>query len=515
MIFLKIVKHKIFLVLILVLAFELRVYGLNWDQNQHLHPDERFLTMVAGAMQWPTTILQYFDTDKSLLNPHNIGFNFYVYGTYPIILIKYIASVLKLDDYTNLTLVGRAISALLETGTVFVVYLLGGLLAAFIYATTVLSIQLGHFFAVDPYVTFFLTLAFYYLINFKFAKVGLAWGLAIAAKISAIFFAPIVIISILFSPHKLKNLIILGLTTLITLRTAQPYLFKGWISLNPKVLANWQELKSFNKPDVWYPPATMWIHAQNYIFPLKNFLLWGAGLPLGIVMLVSVFWTLFKHRKRSTILMVIWILGFFAWQGGEFVKALRYFAHLYPLLAVTSGILLTNIIKKSKFLGVILIVLLLIWPLAFLSIYSIKHSRVVATEWIYNHIPAGSILTCEHWDDCLPLGGSRPYKILELPMFAVDSAQKWQGINHKLSQADYIVLSSSRVYGSTMTVPERYPLNYKFYSDLFSGRSNFKQVAEFTSRPNFLGLEIVDDYADETFTVYDHPKVTIFAKQKR
>ena len=38
------------LFLVLILAFVLRIYGLNWDQGNHLHPDERFLTMVASAM---------------------------------------------------------------------------------------------------------------------------------------------------------------------------------------------------------------------------------------------------------------------------------------------------------------------------------------------------------------------------------------------------------------------------------------------------------------------------------
>jgi len=41
-------------------------------------------------------------------------------------------------------------------------------------------------------------------------------------------------------------------------------------------------------------------------------------------------------------------------------------------------------------------------------------------------------------------------------------------------------------------------------------------VAEFTSYPHIkIGskqLEIIDDKADESFTVYDHPKIMIFKK---
>ena len=35
----------------LIAATYLRVVGMNWDANQHLHPDERFLTMVETALQ--------------------------------------------------------------------------------------------------------------------------------------------------------------------------------------------------------------------------------------------------------------------------------------------------------------------------------------------------------------------------------------------------------------------------------------------------------------------------------
>ena len=36
------------LTLILLVAAVLRLTGLNWDEGTHLHPDERFLTMVAS-----------------------------------------------------------------------------------------------------------------------------------------------------------------------------------------------------------------------------------------------------------------------------------------------------------------------------------------------------------------------------------------------------------------------------------------------------------------------------------
>src|SRR5512140_265513 len=46
-----------------------RFTGLDWDHEQHLHPDERFLTMVADAWKLPGSLGQYFDNSKSSVNP--------------------------------------------------------------------------------------------------------------------------------------------------------------------------------------------------------------------------------------------------------------------------------------------------------------------------------------------------------------------------------------------------------------------------------------------------------------
>ena len=47
----------------------------------HMHPDERFLTMVGTAIDWPASLSEYFDTASSPLSPANRGHEFFVYGT--------------------------------------------------------------------------------------------------------------------------------------------------------------------------------------------------------------------------------------------------------------------------------------------------------------------------------------------------------------------------------------------------------------------------------------------------
>ena len=82
-----------FLILVIILGVGayLRFVGLNWDENAHPHPDERFLTMVESALRIPKSVGEYFNTQESPLNPHNVGYTFFVYGTFPIFIVRFIA----------------------------------------------------------------------------------------------------------------------------------------------------------------------------------------------------------------------------------------------------------------------------------------------------------------------------------------------------------------------------------------------------------------------------------------
>jgi len=85
-----------------------------------------------------------------------------------------------------------------------------------------------------------------------------------------------------------------------------------------------------------------------------------------------------------------------------------------------------------------------------------------------------------------------------------------------LAEADYYILSSNRAWGSVMRVPEKYPQMSKFYQDLLANQTDYQLIAEFNSYPSleYLGIDISfnDTWAEEAFSVYDHPQVLIFQK---
>jgi YYY domain-containing protein len=146
------------------------------------------------------------------------------------------------------------------------------------------------------------------------------------------------------------------------------------------------------------------------------------------------------------------------------------------------------------------------------------------------------------WDDVLPYDvyGSNPFDYyngvyrtdLNFEMYWDDNAAKLQRFETTLNQADYIFISSNRQWGSITRLPEHYPLTTKYYRELigcpddkeitwcysvakpgmFQGKLGFELVQIFQSDPNIGSIKFNTQFAEEAFTVYDHPKVLIFKK---
>ena len=203
-----------------VLAFGayLRFSHNNWDRSgtasgahKHLHPDERFLTSIANDTKAPDGLLDYFDTDNSPLNPYNIQTgdgrsqrSSTARATLPDEVHRDALQWFTLgfvdEDQTNFdhyNLVGRRLAAFFDVATMLLIFFMGwrlanrpvGLIAAFLYAFAAFPIQNAHFFIVDPFMTFFATLAVFFSIRAaqsggyrNLAIAGLAAGLAMACK---------------------------------------------------------------------------------------------------------------------------------------------------------------------------------------------------------------------------------------------------------------------------------------------------------------------------------------------
>ncbi len=85
-------------------------------------------------------------------------------------------------------------------------------------------------------------------------------------------------------------------------------------------------------------------------------------------------------------------------------------------------------------------------------------------------------------------------------------------MRQKLREADFVVYSSKRIYDSVDELPERYPMTNLYYQAMWDGRLGFELATEVTAPPALFGWNFDDRHADESWSLYDHPQVTVFRK---
>jgi YYY domain-containing protein len=397
-------KHNLlvilFLFVIMLFGAYFRSVGIDWDENFHLHPDERFLTMIETSIQPVENIKEYFDTNVSSLNPHNVldangnqTFPFFVYGTFPIMLVRYVGEFLSKTSYSEIHLVGRYLSGIFDFGTILLIFFIArtlfqkaniALLSAFFYACAALPIQISHYFIVDNFTTFFSMLAFFSAVKIVqheqyrsssskgvsnkdilvkewdgfgyYVLFSIALGLSAASKINSVVAAFLLPTAICFSIKKnyfkainkrwkvhIKYLILAGLMSLIVFRIFQPYAFSGPgffnFSLNQKWIKNIMELRALSSALSNYPPSLQWTR-RSFLFPITNLFGWGMGISFGVASIIGLLLMIRKLLKgefRQFGLLVGWSCLYLIWQAVGWNPTMRYFLLIYPTLAVIAG----------------------------------------------------------------------------------------------------------------------------------------------------------------------------------
>lgn len=386
----------VLLIGVLIIAAYFRFTGIKWDDNHHLHPDERFLTMVETSISPVKNLGEYFNTANSSLNPNNHGYTFYVYGTLPIFIVRYVGGWLGQSGYDQINVVGRVLSGIFDLGTILMIYLIGkrlyrnaqvGILAALLLALAVLPIQLSHYFAVDTFANFFVYAALYaavciatkqnksdsgetektspagkiwWLQNWRdfipYAIFGLLYGMALASKVSVYALAltlPLAAWLFYLSlprekrddavPFIIRNLVLAGVIAFITFRFFQPYSFMGpgffGLKINQNWLNNLKELKTISSGTVDVPYALQWAR-RPITFAFENMVRWGLGLLLGIAAWAGFLWMTWRSFKgdwKRHLLILFWAVFVFITQSLNPVRAMRYQLPAYPALILIAA----------------------------------------------------------------------------------------------------------------------------------------------------------------------------------
>jgi hypothetical protein len=565
--------------LLCICGLLLRLYGFNWDQGNSFHPDERQILFRVTALRWPTSLAQFLDPTRSPLNPH-----FFAYGSFPLYLLALVGAILRYDfssptTFVNLMFIGRAISALFDAGTILLTAWLGlrlaqddlpghpsgwnvALFAGSLVVFTPLQLQLSHFYTVDTILLFFVMLTILACVALvdterpmRWALIaGLAYGLALGTKVSAAPLAVPLLVAVGLRWYKRRSflsaiapLILVITITLLVFLLVEPYALLDFNNFRDLTM---QE-NDIARGTFDVPYTRQFAGTVPYLYEGQNMLLWGMGIALGCSAAVALLWFIWRAIKGNAgpwLVVLSWIIVYSAIVGSFYTKYMRYMLPVYPLLALMAAIGVLALVQRllwseqgflqqqmrkrvlsllAACLPIIVLGGTIFQGLALLNVYSQPNTRIQASLWMYHHLPAGSVVTYEQWDDSLPfpVDGYDPLAFIQaeyktasgqtetgLPLYDDDTLQKAQLLANLLPKVNAITMATDRLDKSIPRLPQRYPLTIHYYQLLFSGQLGFHLAAQFDDYPHLFGIKINDRGADESYSVFDHPTCRIFVR---
>uniref|UniRef100_A0A7C4Q553 Phospholipid carrier-dependent glycosyltransferase n=1 Tax=Bellilinea caldifistulae TaxID=360411 RepID=A0A7C4Q553_9CHLR len=268
-----------------------------------------------------------------------------------------------------------------------------------------------------------------------FALFGAAAGMALACKINLLPLIGMVVMAAFLSITDLKLrfqsdlsrifgstallLVLSAFSALLAFRLTQPMSSRApqgdttffTLHLNQDWVDSMQVAQMESSGIGGGPPGEQWAARPAILFPLMNMVVWGMGLPFGLTAWLGfglAGWQVLRKGLlyRAHLIPLVWVGGYFLFMGTRWVKSIRYFLPIYPLLALLAAWLLWQVwqsagnggrgagrlpVRRLAAGGLMFFVLggTLIWADAFVSaVYRQPHTRLQATEWIFQNIPA-------------------------------------------------------------------------------------------------------------------------------
>ncbi len=562
------------LALILLAAAGLRLNGLDWDGYRHYHPDERYLTWVATSVEWPdegaTAFVPYESTfnpyywppeaaSKGILTMPQDEARKFAYGHLPLYmgvaatrLMERIGpglnNVFPTDwtvtsdvlnaagdiEFTHLTAVTRALTALMDVGTVGLLYVLGkrmygpavGLLAAALLAFNVMHIQLSHFFITDPYMTFFVTAAVALMAGAMKASAdsrtrryapwaaAVCAGLAVGSKFAAILLVLPLGITFWMLKEKTLKARLLGfggalLAAGLAFALTNPFAVLDWtcaptlagMEYGPCYLNNLVSQNAMVRGDLRFPFSRQYIGTLPYLYFIEMQVRWGMGPLLGLAAFGGLVWAIVRLlRNRRTpnpaeVVLIAWVLPFFLVTGAFQVKFIRYLQPLIPFLTLYGAAMLWRLRSKLwRWLAVALVLTTTgLYALSFANMYRQPHPWLAAEEWMRENIDAEARVLGEKWDEVFtPLINAGRLTWMN-GVGSEDDAAKLEANLMALWQADYLVIASNRVYAVVGRLDTMFPISSQFYPLLFDGSLGYEVVYVGGRGPNLFGYHLWAD----------------------
>ena len=555
----------------------MRFYNLDWGYGNFFHPDERNIGMAVANIRPEAGD---FNPDFFAYGSFPIYMIYTLSGGDFSLSIQYGRMLSALFSTLSLPLIYLITKRLLvavvssekhgikdETNTDKY-----ALMALIIAAFSPGLIQFAHFTTFESFLTFEYLLFCYFSIKLlekptwrNYLILAVICGLAVGTKIVSLFLVPIYLLVHLivilakrkpeenriefvkkfplklFQPNFIVSLVLIFVVFVLS----NPFIFLDYDSFIGSL--NYESAVARGTLPVFYTQQFIetvpFFYQLTYVFP--SILSW----PLTILGILAIFFLtiystryflvyIFKNTNRFKLPLLIFLLvslGYGAFHMIMFVKWSRYMIPLVPFLIIATILLLVNFIfkKKSSLRLIAKVTLYFVYVFAiiqgtnFFTIYLKPDPRIEAAEWLKSNSSEDAQYAAEVYDIGMTafnaeLGYGR---ITEFDYYHLDdeftSDNRRQELDKLMSEVDFVIVPSERIYPTRARLPEIYPVGYDHYQRLFNEELGFVKVAEFT-RTTYLedllgfnfynaGLFMPLNY-DETFRVFDQPTVTIFSR---
>lgn len=367
------------LLVIIIVAAILRFTAIDWDEYSHYHPDERYIAWVATSIEWPQDWGTAFEPHQSTFNPYYWPSDAetdgiilaqdeprrFAYGHVPLylgvaatraleragptlgrlfpddwLLTSDILNPVELNEFGHVAATGRVLAALFDVATVVMIYFLGrwlygstaGLLSAAFLTLNVMHIQLSHFFAADPFLTFFVVSAVSLMV-FSLKKnqsqrqrlvflllASILVGLAVGSKFSAVLLLLPLSFTVLVNDDRSRKVRVLLLIAafiiaFISFSVTNPFAILDWtcdvdspaIGLGPLEIPLPQFSSCYLENLVLQgtmvrgtrdvPFARQYLGTNSYLYFVEMQLRWGMGYVLGLAAFIGFGWAIWRVAR--------------------------------------------------------------------------------------------------------------------------------------------------------------------------------------------------------------------------
>ncbi len=546
-------SHLVALIVCLVLGGGLRFAGLtrgigDFDpsgRSDHLqtfynfHPDEETLIRAGLALESP------FEPPLT------------AYGLLPLYVLR--GALLPVGLVTDaptlnmettegriwIFLTLRVVAACCSSLILVLVYWLGrrcfdtwtALLATFMVSVAPVAVQQAHFYTIEGIFLLCSLAVFCALVKVLDSGeigwvivAGVCAGASAAVRLNGVLLV-LVIAGVLWVRREerwLKNLWVSTGSAVLTLGLLEPYLLT-----RPALL--WQSATSADlayslgiaRGEILKPWTLFDVETVSYLH------YWTELMPLSVGGAVTVFFAAgfcagFRQREPLRLSLLAWLLISFLLVGGLHTKHVRYLLPMVPFLSLLAADFCLWLLRRAAgwrpIVGVAIAVGMLSagwYGVAFARIYTQEDSRIQAGRWIFEQVPAQSVIGVEKGGFSLGalVDGARyvkePLDLARLfngrPYLSCRAAAHFLG--QRLVELDYIAPVDANRYAQFSAAPRLYPAVASFYTRLFSDELGFAQVARFKRYPAWAGRIFVDDGVEPSFIGFDHPAVVVFKKR--